>query len=68
MSSEIENRIRILEEKHEYQDRTVEELNQVVIEQQALLNKFQLELTKLREEVMAANIDTEDINDAPPHY
>lgn len=68
MSSEIENRIRILEEKHEYQDRTVEELNQVIIEQQALLNKFQLELTKLREDVMAANVDTEDISDAPPHY
>ncbi|WP_136795662.1 MULTISPECIES: SlyX family protein [Desulfosediminicola] len=68
MSNEIENRVRILEEKHEYQDRTVEELNQVVIDQQAQLTEFKLELAKLREDVMSANIDTEDISDVPPHY
>lgn len=68
MSSEIESRIRILEEKHEYQDRTVEMLNQVIIQQQAQLDKFQEELRKLREDMMSANADSEDVSDVPPHY
>lgn len=69
MSSELENRIRTLEEKHEYQDRTVEMLNEVIIRQQAQLDKFQEELLKLREDVMAANIEAGDVNDPPPpHY
>lgn len=68
MSSEIESRIRTLEEKHEYQDRTVEMLNQVIIQQQAQLDKFQEELRKLREDMISANTDTEDVSDVPPHY
>lgn len=68
MSSELENRIRILEEKHEYQDQTVETLNQVIIRQQAQIDALQEDLAKLREDVMAASADTEDINDKPPHY
>lgn len=68
MSSELENRIRILEEKHEHQDRTVEMLNEVIIQQQAQIDKFQEELAKLREDVMAANIDTDDVIEPPPHY
>lgn len=68
MSSELESRIRILEEKHEYQDRTVEMLNEVIIRQQAQLDKFQEELIKLREDVLAANIEAEDVNEPPPHY
>jgi uncharacterized coiled-coil protein SlyX len=68
MSRELENRIRILEEKHEDQDRMVEMLNEVIIRQQAQLDSFQEELIKLREDVMAANIEAEDINEPPPHY
>lgn len=68
MSSKLENRIRILEEKHEYQDRTVEMLNEVIIRQQAQLDRFQEELIKLREDVMAASVEAEDVNEPPPHY
>ncbi len=70
MSREIENRLRVLEEGFEYQDRTVETLNQVLIEQQALIDKLQEELGKLREDFIATSLETEDIKDAPrpPHY
>lgn len=68
MASELENRIRILEEKHEYQDRTVEMLNKVIIEQQAQIDKMQEELVKLREDAMSASLDGEIANEPPPHY
>lgn len=68
MSSELEDRIRILEEKHEYQDRTVEVLNQVIIEQQAQIDKIKEELEKLREDVMASSADAEIVTTRPPHY
>jgi uncharacterized coiled-coil protein SlyX len=68
MSSELEERIRILEENHEYQDRTVEALNQVIIQQQAQLDKFEAELLLLKEDAMASSIETKDVNEPPPHY
>lgn len=68
MTTELENRIRILEEKHEYQDHTVETLNQVIIRQQAQIDALQEEVGKLREDVMAASLDTGDVNEPPPHY
>ncbi|SHO49908.1 SlyX family protein [Desulfopila aestuarii] len=69
MSSELEARIRTLEEKFEYQDHTVETLNQVIIRQQAQIDTMQEELKKLREDVMAASLDTGDIvSEKPPHY
>lgn len=68
MSNEIERRLQLLEEKFEYQDNTVEELNQVIIEQQAQLDKLQEEFDKLKEEVAASSLDTPDINEKPPHY
>ncbi len=68
MSIELEDRVRVLEEKHEYQDQTVETLNQVIIEQQAQLDKLQAEFAKLQEFVTASGIDSDVANDPPPHY
>lgn len=68
MSSELENRVRVLEEKHEYQDQTVETLNQVIIQQQAQLDKIQAEFAKLQEFVSASGMDADVANDPPPHY
>ncbi len=68
MASELEDRIRILEEKHDYQDYLVEQLNQVIIDQQKQIDKVLDELNTLREEVTAAGGDLEDVNDPPPHY
>ena len=70
MANEIENRLRVLEEGYEYQDQTVETLNQVLIQQQAMISKLQEEVGKLREDLIAATLETEDIKDQPlpPHY
>jgi len=69
MSSELENRIRILEEKHEYQDHTVEALNQVLIRQQAQIDALQEELIKLRKDMLPTNVEAGDVaHDPPPHY
>ena len=64
----LEDRIRILEEKHEYQDHTVEQLNQVIIQQQDQIDRMQAELVKLREVIISNTIETEGINDTSPHY
>lgn len=69
MSSEFDARIRILEEKFEYQDHTVETLNQVIIRQQAQIDTMQEELKKLREDVLTAGLDSGNIvTEKPPHY
>lgn len=69
MSNEFDARIRNLEEKFEYQDHTVETLNQVIIRQQAQIDTMQEELKKLREDVMAASVDSGNIvTEKPPHY
>lgn len=68
MTSELTSRIQNLEEKFEYQDHTVEALNQVIIRQQAQLDELQEELAKLKEDMIAATLDTPDISDKPPHY
>lgn len=65
---ELEDRIRVLEEKHEYQDQTVEALNQVIIQQQAQLDKMQAEMIKMQEVLISSTIETEDVNEPPPHY
>ncbi len=69
MSRELEDRIRMLEEKHEYQDHTVEALNQVIIRQQAQIDTLQEELTKLRKDMLPTNVEAGDVaDDPPPHY
>lgn len=68
MSSEIEKRIQVLEEKHDYQDYLVEQLNQVIIDQQKQIDNILDELNQLKEEVTAAGSDLEDVNEPPPHY
>ncbi|WP_136809792.1 SlyX family protein [Desulfosediminicola flagellatus] len=68
MSSELEDRIRVLEEKHEYQDQTVETLNQVIIRQQVQLDKILAEFAKLQEFISASGVDSEVANERPPHY
>ena len=68
MSSELEKRIQLLEEKFEYQDRMMETLDQVIIEQQGQIDGLKKELQNLREEIGAADTDFKDINEPPPHY
>lgn len=68
MSSEFEKRLQVLEEGYEYQDRLVETLNQVIISQQAQIDKLEEKLRQLKEEFQAGQTEAEDVNDPPPHY
>ncbi len=65
---ELVQRLQILEEKFEYQDRTIETLNDVIIEQQAQINTMEAALVKLQS-LLATNLIQEEPKDPPPpHY
>jgi SlyX protein len=63
------NRIRILEEKFEYQDETIEALNDVIIEQQAQLDSLEDKIRRL-EALFNAIEDSPAGGEEPPppHY
>ncbi len=44
---DINNRIQILEEKFEYQERTIDTLNDVIIEQQTQINLLENQVNRL---------------------
>ncbi len=68
MEQKIAHRLQILEEKFEYQDQTIETLNDVIIEQQKRMDSMQLTLGKLHS-LLAANLVQSDQEDPlPPHY
>lgn len=61
-------RLQVLEEKFEYQDQTIETLNDVIIEQQKQINSLEETLVKLHT-LLAANMLQGEQNDPPPpHY
>lgn len=68
MSQELEKRIQLLEEKFEYQDVTIETLNEVIIRQQETIDTLQADLELLKEQLLAASCNLEDVNEPPPHY
>ncbi|MCA9406450.1 MAG: SlyX family protein [Candidatus Omnitrophica bacterium] len=65
----MEERIIELEKKVSFQDNTIEELNQVVIEQQKKIDQLQRELQRLKEFVTSGDLvrKLED-EEPPPHY
>lgn len=66
----LEQRLVVLEEKLEYQDYTLEKLNEVIITQQQQLDKFELELNRLREKVEIQGLEVEQQGKVatPPHF
>lgn len=68
MIEELEKRIQLLEEKFEYQDMTIETLNEVIIRQQETIDKLQADCEQLKEQLLAASHNLEDVNETPPHY
>ncbi len=70
MSIHIEDRLRVLEENYEYQDRLVDTLNGVIIRQQTQLDTMEDEIQKLREELrgMVSKSDNDSKEPLPPHY
>ncbi|MBN6710180.1 SlyX protein [Canicola haemoglobinophilus] len=68
---ELEQRIAELEMKIAFQENTIEELNQALVEQQFALDKIQLQLrymaNKLKD-MQPSNIASQAEETPPPHY
>ena len=66
---DINYRIQILEEKFEYQERTIDTLNEVIIEQQNQLNSLEEQINRLQA-LLTAIEDTPNSGEdpPPPHY
>ena len=68
IEQKLAKRLQNLEEKFEYQDRTIETLNDVIIEQQAQINAMEEAIEKLHS-LLATNLTQEESKDPPPpHY
>jgi len=68
-SEDLQYRIRILEEKFEYQERTIDDLNEVIIEQQKQLNALEEQMERLRTLLTAIQDRPDEGQDPPPpHY
>ena len=66
----IERRITELEIKLSYAEDTVEQLNQVVVRQQAQIDRLIRELVELRSRALAAEpgLPGTERDELPPHY
>ena len=64
--SELERRVDDLESRIAFMQRTIEELNEVVIEQHNLLDRVKAELKEALIQLRGTAL-TKD-NDPPPHY
>lgn len=69
MTSEINKRIQILEEKFEYQERMIDSLNDVIIDQQTQLNSLENQLLRLQTLLVTLQEDPPTGEEPPPpHY
>ena len=69
MVDELNRRMQILEEKFAYQEQTIDALNDVIIDQQAQLNRLEEQLGRLRALLTAAHDRPSEGEDPPPpHY
>ena len=69
-SKEFDERFQILENKTLYQDRTIEELNEVVVQHQNQIDLLNIEVKRLRallENPAEGNIESGE-EPPPPHY
>lgn len=66
----IDNRLVVLEEKLEYQDYTIEKLNEVIISQQSQLDTLEAQVRILNDTIGAGELERrkkgQDV--PPPHY
>ncbi len=65
---EMEKRLRNLEEKFEYQDRTIDALNDVIIEQQSQLDALRIRSIDSRHFYHREESSGEGEDPPPPHY
>lgn len=69
MTDEYNERLRILEEKFEYQEQTIDSLNEVIIEQQQQLADLSEQLNRLKLQLAASGDEQPKGQDPPPpHY
>ena len=69
---DLSNRLQVLEEKFEYQERTIDALNEVIIEQQTQLNSLEDQILRLQA-LLSAIADNPNNGEGgedppPPHY
>lgn len=68
-AEETEERFQVLESKVLYQDRTIDDLNEVVTRQQDQMDKLNTEVERLRallDGVLEGGVEDDD--QPPPHY
>lgn len=69
MSDEYSDRLRALEEKFEYQEQTIDSLNEVIIDQQKQLTLLTDQVHALKSQMSATQEDNSPGEDPPPpHY
>ena len=69
MQDDIYKRVQILEEMFEYQDRTIDALNDVIIEQQSQLNSLDDQIRKLQALLTSREENPPGGEEPPPpHY
>lgn len=69
MPDDIDERLRLLEEKFLYQEQTVDALNEVVLEQQEQLLTLAEEISRLKMMITALDVDPPGGDEPPPpHY
>lgn len=66
----LDERLVVLEEKLEYQDYTLEKLNDVLIAQQRQLDEMEISLQRLREKIEIQELDGDQQGEEapPPHF
>ncbi|BHH84624.1 SlyX family protein [Desulforhopalus sp. 52FAK] len=69
MTDEYSDRLRLLEEKFEYQEQMIDSLNEVIIDQQKQLTNLTEQVHYLKSQMAASNEDQPAGEDPPPpHY
>ncbi len=70
MSTDLEQRLYRLEESFEFQDNTIEALNQVIIAQQKQIDELEHSIEKLKHVLSTANTEPgeQSPEPPPPHY
>lgn len=67
MNDNLNNRINNLEEKFEYQDQTIDTLNDVIIDQQSQITRLTEQINRI-ESVLLNIKDDQGQDPPPPHY